>query len=105
MPQYGNQKSVTVKLYPEEIEALEVVAKLAGWNGKSSALREFMKIWIEAAVVVLDTKSPTKGTWQMIKSVQRIQKQMREIEVNAERAKGDLLHEHDVKVLREVLAL
>lgn len=104
MPQYGNQKSVTVKLYPEEIEALEVVAKLAGWNGKSSALREFMKIWIEAAVVVLDTKSATRGTWQMIKSVQRIQKQMRAIEVNAEKSKGDLLHDHDVGVLREVLA-
>ena len=104
MPQYGNQKSVTVKLYPEEIEALEVVAKLAGWNGKSSALREFMKIWIEAAVVVLDTKSATRGTWQMIKYVQRIQKQMRAIEVNAEKSKGDLLHDHDVGVLREVLA-
>jgi hypothetical protein len=98
------QKSITVKLYPEEIQALEVVAKLAGWNGKSTALREFMKIWIEAAVVTIEKKSVTKGTWQMIKSVQRIQEQMREIERNTEAHKGDLLHEHDLSVLKQALA-
>ena len=98
------QKSITVKLYPEEIEALEVVAKLAGWNGKSTALREFMKIWIEAAVVTIEKKSATKGTWQMIKSVQRIQHQMRELERNTEPDKLDLLHEHDLSVLKQALA-
>lgn len=98
------QKSITVKLYPEEIEALEVVAKLAGWNGKSTALREFMKIWIEAAVVTIEKKSATKGTWQMIKSVQRIQQQMRELERNTEADKLDLLHEHDLSVLKQALA-
>lgn len=97
------QKAVSVKLYPEEIEALEVVAKLAGWEGKSTALREFMKIWIEAAVVVIEKKSATQGTWTMIKSVQRIQKQMRQLEKNAEASKNDLLHKHDLGTLKEVL--
>ena len=97
------QKAVTVKLYPEEIEALEVVAKLAGWEGKSTALREFMKIWIEAAVVVLEKKSATKGTWTMIKSVQRIQRQMRELEKNAEDHKNNTLLHHDIGTLKEVL--
>jgi hypothetical protein len=100
------QKVVSVKLYPKEIEALEVVAKLAGWDGKSTALREFMKIWVEAAVVVIDSKSATKGTWQMIKSVQRIQQQMRVIEKKAEQsAKENMLHQHDLEVLKEALAI
>jgi hypothetical protein len=100
------QKSITVKLYPKEIEALEVVAKLAGWDGKSTALREFMKIWIEAAVVAIESKSATKGTWQMIKSVQRIQHQMRTIETKAEQsAQENVLHQHDLTLLKEALAI
>ena len=100
------QKSITVKLYPEEIEALDVVAKLAGWNHRSTALREFMKIWIEAAVVTIEKKSATKGTWQMIKSVQRIQQQMRELERGTEESeKGNLLHNHDVETLKEALVI
>ena len=102
----GNQKTVSVKLYPKEIEALEVIAKLAGWDGKSTALREFMKIWIEAAVVAIETDSATKGTWQMIKSIQRIQQQMRAIEKNmAKSKKENLLHENDIATLKEVLAV
>ena len=100
----GYQKSVTVKLYPKEIEALEVVAKLAGWDGKSQALREFMKIWIEAAVVTIDTDSATKGTWQIIKSMQRLQKQMKTIQESVKDRDKELLHEHEEKVLRDVVA-
>ena len=100
------QKMVGVKMYPKEIEALEVIAKLAGWDHKSTALREFMKIWIEAAVVVMDTGSATQGTWKMIKSVQRIQQQMRTIEKKVEHfEKDNLLHEHDAQVLKEALAI
>ena len=100
------QKMVGVKMYPKEIEALEVIAKLAGWDHKSTALREFMKIWIEGAVVVMDSGSATKGTWQMIKSVQRIQEQMRTIEQNAKAsARDNMLHDHDVEVLKEALAI
>ena len=101
---YGNQKTVSVKLYPKEIQALEVVAKLAGWDGKSTALREFMKIWIEAAVVTIENDSATRGTIQMIKSLQRIQKQMRVLQKKCEASKTDLLHEHDLQVLKEALA-
>ena len=102
----GNQKTVSVKLYPKEIEALEVIAKLAGWDGKSTALREFMKIWIEAAVVAIETDSATKGTWQMIKSIQRIQQQMRTIEKNLKKSKEEnLLHQNDISTLKEVLAI
>ena len=99
------QKVVAVKLYPKEIEALEVIAKLAGWNGKSTALREFMKIWIEAAVIAIESKSATKGTWQMVKSVQRIQQQMRVIERETAKSKGDLLHEHDLDIMKGALAI
>jgi hypothetical protein len=99
-----NQRNVSVKLYYQEIEALEIVAKLAGWDGKSTALREFMKIWIEAAVVVIETGSATKGTWQMVKSVQRIQKQMRALEKNTERDKQEnLLHQDNIQKLKAVL--
>jgi hypothetical protein len=97
---------VPVKLYPKERDALDVVAKLAGWNHRSTALREFMKIWIEAAVVTIEKKSATKGTWQMIKSVQRIQQQMRELERGTEESeKGNLLHDQDVEILKEALAI
>ena len=99
------QKVVAVKLYPKEIEALDVISKLAGWDHRSTALREFMKIWLEAAVVAIETRSATKGTWQMIKSVQRIQNQMRAIEKNTEASKRDLLHEHDLGVIKEALAI
>ena len=70
------QRPVSVKLYPEEIQALEVIAKLAGWDGKSTALREFMKIWVECAVIAIENKSVTKGSLQMLKSMIRINKQM-----------------------------
>ena len=100
------QKVVAVKLYPLEIEALEVVAKLSGWDGKSTALREFMKIWIEAAVIAIETKSATKGTWQMIKSVQRIQQQMRVIEKKTSESRSEnILHQHDLDILKRTLAL
>ena len=100
------QKVVAVKLYPLEIEALEVVAKLSGWDGKSTALREFMKIWIEAAVIAIETESATKGTWQMIKSVQRIQQQMRVIEKKTSESRSEnILHQHDLDILKRTLAL
>ena len=76
------QKSVTVKLYPQEAEALEVIAELAGLDGKSGALREFMKSYIEAALVTIETRSPTKGTIKHIKNMQRFQKTMRSIQKN-----------------------
>jgi hypothetical protein len=97
---------VPVKLYPKERDALDVVAKLAGWDHRSTALREFMKIWIEAAVVTIDSNSATKGTWQMIKSVQRIQQQMRVIQKKTKESEVDnMLHDHDVEVLKEALAI
>lgn len=100
------QKVVPVKLYPKQIEALDVIAGLAGWDHRSTALREFMKIWIEAAVVTIDSDSATKGTWQMIKSVQRIQSQMRVMQKKAKESKRDnMLHEHDLEVLKEALAI
>ena len=99
------QKVVAVKLYPKEIEALDVISKLAGWDHRSTALREFMKIWLEAAVVAIETRSATKGTWQMVKSVQRIQHQMRAIEKNTEESKRDLLHKHDLEIIKEALAI
>ena len=95
------QKSVTVKLFPEEVEACEVIAQLAGWEGKSTALREFMKIWIEAAVVTIDTQSPTKGTVQIMKSMQRLQKQMRTIQRNTTE---EMVFPEQVEILRKVLA-
>ena len=100
----GFQKTISVKLYPEEIQACEIISNLAGWSGKSHAMREFMKIWIEAAVVTIDSNSPTRGTVQIMKSMQRLQKQMREIQKNTEASKGDLLHEHDVEILRKAIA-
>ena len=100
-----NQRNVSVKLYYKEIEALEVIAKLAGWDGKSTALREFMKIWIEAAVVTIDSNSATRGTLQIMKSMQRLQSQMRTIQKKTKEAETDLLREHDIQVLREALAI
>ena len=79
---YGHQKSVTVKLYEREAKALEVIAELANLDGKSGALREFMKSYIEAALVTIETRSPTKGTMKHIKNMQRFQKTMRAIQKN-----------------------
>tara|TARA_B100000035_G_C20848649_1_gene486422 strand:+ start:106 stop:414 length:309 start_codon:yes stop_codon:yes gene_type:complete len=79
---YGLQKSVTVKLYPHEAKALEVLADLAGLDGKSGALREFMKSYIEAALVTIETRSPTRGTIKHIKNMQRFQQTMRSIQKN-----------------------
>ena len=100
------QKSITVKLFPEEVQALEVVSKLAGWDGnKSTALREFMKIWIEAAVVTIDSDSAIKGTLKMMGSMKRLTKQMQTIQKNTIRSKEEeLLHESNMQILREALA-
>jgi hypothetical protein len=100
----GFQKNVTVRLYPEEIQALEVIAKLAGWEGKSTALREFMKVWVECAIVAIEEQSTTKSSYQMLKGMIRINKQLDAIKNNARKSKGDLLHEHDLEILKGCLA-
>ena len=100
------KRVITVKLFPEEVQALEVVSKLAGWEGnKSTALREFMKIWIEAAVVTIDSDSAIKGTFKMMGSMQRLTKQMQAIQKNTIRSKEEeLLHEANMQILREAIA-
>ena len=104
MAQRGFQKTVTVKLYPEEIQALEVIAKLGGFNGKSGALREFMKIWVECAIVAIENESTAKGSLHMLKSMMRINKQIDTITNNAKTFKEDnMLHEHDLDVLKKSL--
>ena len=103
---YGrNQKTVSVKLYPEEIQALQVIAKLAGWDGKSTALREFMKIWVECAVIAIENKSLTKGSLQMLKSMIRINKQMDTILKNTAKDESEnLFHADDLEILKGALA-
>ena len=102
----GNQRNVSVKLYPQEIEALEVIAKLAGWDGKSTALREFMKIWVECAVVAIEKESATKSYMKLLKEMIRIHNQMETIQKNAKKSKEqNMLHDHDLGVLKEALAI
>ena len=104
MSQRGFQRTVSVRLYPEEVQALEVIAKLAGWDGKSTALREFMKIWVECAVLAIENRSVTKGSVQMLKSMIRINKQMDAIIKNSKDfQKDNMLHEHDLDVLKKSL--
>lgn len=104
MAQRGWQKNISVRLYPEEIQALEVIAKLAGLNGKSGALREFMKIWVECAIIAIENESTTKGSLHMLKSMMRINKQIDAIQKNAKNFKKDnMLHEHDLDVLKKSL--
>lgn len=99
------QRPVSVKLYPEEIEALEVIAKLAGWDGKSTALREFMKIWVEVALITIENDSSFKGSAHMLKSMLRLNKQIKTIQEKAkESSKSNLLHEHDIELLKGCLA-
>ena len=100
------QKVVSVKLYPQEIEALEVIAKLAGWDGKSTALREFMKIWVECAVVAIEKESATKSYMKLLKEMIRIHNQMETIVDNAKKSKEEnMLHDHDLSVLKGALAI
>ena len=104
MAQRGFQKNISVRLYPEEIQALEVIAKLAGWDGKSTALREFMKIWVECAVIAIENESAPKGSLHMLKSMMRINKQIDTIQKKAKNFKeNNMLHEHDLDVLKKSL--
>ena len=101
----GFQKNVTVRLYPEEIQALEVIAKLAGWDGKSTALREFMKIWVECAVIAIEKKSATKSSLHMLKSMIRINKTIDTIQRKTkESEESNMLHQHDLEILKGCLA-
>ena len=102
MPQF--QKCVTVKLYPEEIEALEVIAKLAGWDGKSTALREFMKIWVECAIIAIEKDSAWRSSAHMLKSMIRLNKQIETIQKKTkESSETNTLHEHDLTILKDAL--
>ena len=102
MPQY--QRPVSVKLYPEEIEALEVIAKIAGWDGKSTALREFMKIWVEVAIVTIEKDSSFKGTAHMLKSMIRLNKQIKTIQDKSKESKEtNTLHQHDLAILKDAM--
>ena len=96
------QKSVTVKLYPQEAEACEVIARLAGLDGKSGALREFMKSYIEAALVTIETGSPTKGTIKHIKNMHRFQKTMSAIQKNSAET---MLYPEEIEAMKGALAI
>lgn len=98
------QRPVSVKLYQEEIEALEVIAKLAGWDGKSTALREFMKIWVEVAIVTIEKDSSFKGSAHMLKSMLRLNKQIKTIQEKSKESKQtNTLHEHDLAILKDAM--
>ena len=98
------QKPVSVKLYPEEIEALEVIAKLAGWDGKSTAMREFMKIWVECAIIAIEKESTWKSSAHMLKSMIRLNQQIDTIQKKAKESKEtNTLHEHDLTILKDAL--
>ena len=99
----GYQKSVVCKLYPREIEALEHISELGGFNGKSSALREMMLVWIEAAVVVIETKSTAKGVWQIIRSMKKLNSRMKILQNNVAEREAKLTDQHNEEVLRMVL--
>ena len=100
------QKCISVKLYPQEIEALEVIAKLAGWDGKSTALREFMKIWVECAVIAIEDQSALKSYKKLLTEMIRIHNQMETIVENSKKSKeSNMLHEHDLGVLKGALAI
>ena len=100
------QKVVPVKLYPKEVEALDIIAKLAGWEHRSTALREFMKIWVECGIIAIEKESSLKAYTQLIKSMVRINRQMETIQKKAKESKRDnLLHDHDLQVLKEALAI
>ena len=97
---------VPVKMYPKEKEALEVIAKLAGWDHKSTALREFMKIWVECAIIAIEKDSSIKAYSQLLKSMVRINKQIETIQKKAKESKRDnMLHDYDLGVLKEALAI
>ena len=99
-PQY----SITCKLTRREINGLDLIALLAGWRGRSTALREFMKIWVEVALVTMETDSSAKGTWAFIKQVKRLHDQMKVVKENAKKHKeGSLISDHDMQVLRDCL--
>lgn len=91
-------------MYPHERDALEVIAKLAGWDGKSTALREFSKIWIEVAVATLESGSTIKGMRQWLKSAKRLQDQIKTVERNAKDQEKELLAEHDLELLKKAIA-
>jgi len=99
------QKVVPVKMYPKEIEALDVIAKLAGWDHRSTALREFMKIWIECGIIAIEKDSSLKAYGQLLKSMVRINRQMETITKNSKEHKKEMFHEHDLQVLKEALAI
>ena len=92
-------------MYPKEIQALDVIAKLTGWNKRSTALREFMKIWVECGIIAIEKDSSIKAYAQLLKSMVRIHKQMEVIQEKAKDSKkNNLLHDHDLEVLKEALA-
>ena len=100
------QKLVSVRMYPKEIEALDVIAKLTGWDKRSTALREFSKIWIECAIIAIEKESSIKAYSKLLKSMVRIHKQMEVIqEKSKDSKKNNLLHDHDVEVLKEALTI
>ena len=99
------QKVVGVKMYPKEIEALDIISKMAGWDHRSTALREFMKIWVECGIIAIEQESSIKAYTQLLKSMVRI-RQMETIQKKAKESKRDnMLHQHDLQILKEALAI
>ena len=100
------QKVVGVKMYPKEIEALDIISKMAGWDHRSTALREFMKIWVECGIIAIEQESSIKAYTQLLKSMVRINRQMETIQKKAKESKRDnMLHQHDLQILKEALAI
>jgi hypothetical protein len=61
-----------------------------------------MKSYIEAALVTIETGSPTKGTIKHIKNMQRFQKTMRSIQKNTEEL---LIYPEEIEAMKGALAI
>ena len=101
MPRY--QKTYSVKLYNREVEAIELLVVLGMFNGRSHAMRECAKAFIEVSeCLCMGKKDPSNFTRlnEIIKRISRNKDQMNQSELFDE--KEGITSEH-VEIMRKGL--
>ena len=99
----GNPR-ITIRMTQQELDALDHLVKIGGFQDNADAMREFMYIFTEAVIVTFETEKAWKGVWQVMKGMKRLNERFAKVYAQAdEYKKQDLFNQPDEEEFLTVL--
>ena len=80
---------ISIRMTDSQIEALDRIVELGGFDGRSHAMREMCMTYVLACEKVMKTGKVYKGTWEFFRGVMAMNERMDKIQAN--KAKNEQL--------------